>query len=76
MESIIQNLRTEEIARLRCGVAPVGTEVPGDELVEFVLAPFDKSEEERVVELIDEATDACELWWSQGSQPTMNRYNG
>lgn len=76
MESIVQNLRTEEVSRLRLGVAPLDRDVDGDDLVDFVLAPFDESEEEMVVELIDRATDACESWWSEGNEPTMNRFNG
>lgn len=76
MESIVQNLQTEEVSRLRLGVAPLEGEVNGDDLVEFVLAPFDESEEELVVELIERAADACESWWSEGDEPTMNRFNG
>ena len=76
MESILQNLRTEEVSRLRLGVAPLDTEVNGDDLVDFVLTPFDESEEEIVVEFVDRATDACESWWSEGNEPTMNRFNG
>jgi len=76
MESIVQNLRTEEIARLRLGVAPEDRDLDGDELVDFVLAPFEESEKEIVAELIDRATDACESWWSEGNETTMNRFNG
>ena len=32
-------------------------------------------EEEKVVELIDRAADACESWWNDGNEPTMNRFN-
>lgn len=76
MESIVQNLRTEEIARLRLGVAPRDRDLEGEALVDFVLAPFDESETETVTQLIDRATDACESWWSEGNETTMNRYNG
>ena len=76
MESIVQNLRTEEIARLRLGVGPLDGELEGDELVDFVLAPFDVSEKLAVEDLIDKAIDACESWWNEGNETTMNRFNG
>lgn len=76
MESIIQNMRTEAIARLRLGVAPHNRDLQGEDLVDFVLTPFDASEEEAVGELIERAADACESWWGEGNQPTMNRFNG
>lgn len=76
MESIVQNLRTDEVPRLRLGVAPVGGEVDGEDLVEFVLEDFDPSEEETVEELIGRAVAACESWWNEGNEATMNRFNG
>ena len=76
MESIIQSLRSEEVARMRLGVAPPAGEVAAEDLVDYVLAPFDESEEESVEELIERAADACEFWWTEGNQPTMNRFNG
>lgn len=75
MESIIQNLQTEAIPRLRIGVAPEGSEMSGTDLVEFVLAAFSAAEEEMVKELIEKAADACESWLREGSEATMNRFN-
>jgi PTH1 family peptidyl-tRNA hydrolase len=74
MESIIQSLNTDRVPRLRLGIGPEeGSEA--DDLVEFVLEPFDKDEREQVAEMIDRAADACESWLEHGSQQTMNRYN-
>jgi PTH1 family peptidyl-tRNA hydrolase len=74
MESIIQSLNTDRVPRLRLGIGPEeGGEA--DDLVEFVLEPFDKDEREQVAEMIERAADACESWLEHGSQQTMNRYN-
>ena len=74
MESIIQSLNTDRVPRLRLGIGP---EEGGDadDLVEFVLEPFDKDEREPAAEMIERAADACESWLERGSQQTMNRYN-
>ena len=76
MESIVQNLQTEEIPRLRLGIAPEETEMSSDELVEFVLSVFDTDERETVELLIERAADACESWLQEGTEATMNRFNG
>lgn len=74
MESIIGSLNTDRVPRLRLGIGP---EEGGDadDLVDFVLEPFEKAEREQVAEMVDRAADACESWLEHGSQQTMNRYN-
>jgi PTH1 family peptidyl-tRNA hydrolase len=76
MESVIENLRGSEVPRLRLGVA--GDEGPplGEGLVEFVLAPFEADEVERVEAMIERAADACECWLEEGAEAAMNRFNG
>ena len=76
MESVVQNLQTEEIPRLRLGVGSAGPDESAEDLVEFVLSPFSKEEEDTVSDLIERAADACEMWLREGSEPTMNRVNG
>ena len=76
MESIVQNLQTEEIPRLRLGVAPEDLDLSDSDLVDFVLSKFDADEEESVQELIERAADACEYWLREGNEATMNRFNG
>jgi PTH1 family peptidyl-tRNA hydrolase len=76
MESVLENLRTAEVPRLRCGVGPAEGELPGDELVEYVLSPFDREEEETVAAMIERAADACEAWLDEGIEAAMNRFNG
>jgi PTH1 family peptidyl-tRNA hydrolase len=75
MESVIENLRTTEVQRLRLGVA--GAEPPsGVELVDFVLSPFTADELPAAEEMIRRAADACELWRASGPDLAMNRFNG
>jgi len=76
MESVVENLRTAEVPRLRCGVGPAEGELPGEALVDFVLAPFEGSEEEAVAAMIERAADACEAWLDEGLDVAMNRFNG
>ena len=75
MESVIRNLQTDEIARLRLGILPEAA-IPDEELSEFVLAPFAESEREAAEAMCRRAADACEGWLRDGFEITMNRYNG
>ena len=77
MESVIASLRTEEVARLRMGVAGDPDGAPkGDALIDYVLAPFEPAEGEAVVAMLERAADACETWLTEGPEAAMNRYNG
>jgi peptidyl-tRNA hydrolase, PTH1 family len=75
MESVIENLRTKEIPRLRLGVGPAEDSVSGEDLADYVLEPFQDSEREALAELITRAADACESWLAEGHQAAMNRFN-
>lgn len=76
MESVLQNLRTEEVPRLRLGIAPEDAEISGDRLVDYVLETWRGDEVPEVEAMIDRAADACESWLADGMEATMNRYNG
>lgn len=77
LESVIENLRSSEVPRLRLGVAPEGGRPPGGEdLVDFVLSPFDPEEREAVDEMVRRAADACETWAREGVEVAMSRHNG
>ncbi|HSK76536.1 MAG TPA: aminoacyl-tRNA hydrolase [Thermoanaerobaculia bacterium] len=76
LESVIENLRTALVPRLRLGVAGPDGPPAGEELVDFVLAPFAEGEKEAVEEMIRRAADACETWWKEGVEAAMNRHNG
>ena len=73
---LIQNLRTDEIARLRLGIAPPAGVPDGVDLSDYVLSEFGQEETEDVDEMIQRAIAACECWLEQGTESTMNRFNG
>ncbi len=75
LESILENLRTDQIPRLRLGVAGPDGPPSGEELVDFVLAPFAAAEREPVDEMVRRAADACEVWLREGVEVAMNRFN-
>jgi len=76
IESVLESLRTDEVPRLRLGVAPEEGPPVGEDLVGFVLAPFAEGEREAVAAMIIRAADACETWWREGPEAAMNRFNG
>jgi peptidyl-tRNA hydrolase, PTH1 family len=76
IESVLECLRTDQVPRLRLGVAPEAGPPPGEELPDFVLAPFAAGEEETAAAMIVRAADACEIWWREGADAAMNRCNG
>lgn len=80
MESVLENLGTSEVPRLRLGVASAVEPSPGEpspakDLVEFVLAEFADEEESRVDELIGRAAEACLVWALEGAEAVMQRFN-
>lgn len=75
IESIVEGLRTAEVPRLRCGVAGEGGPPAGEELVDFVLAPFAPAEEEAVAAMVARAADAVEAWLGQDIAAVMNAFN-
>lgn len=76
MESIIENLRTPRVARVRLGVAPQenGEALPAD-LIDLVLSPFTPEELPAVESMITAAADACVVWMREGMPGAMNRFN-
>jgi len=83
MESIIENLRTTGVPRLRLGVAPhdgegAATSVTGSgkSLPDFVLAPFRAAEVETAEKMVQRAADCALSWARRGVNATMNEYNG
>jgi PTH1 family peptidyl-tRNA hydrolase len=81
MESVIDNLRTDEVPRLRLGISPPPADAdaapaaPTVDLAEFVLAPFSPAEQGPAEELVARAADAIELWLAEGLAAAANRYN-
>ena len=80
MESVIENLRTTAVPRLRLGIAPdeaaAAAAGRGEELPDFVLAPFAAGEIETAERMVRRAADCVLSWADRGVEVTMNEYNG
>ena len=72
MQSIIQQLGTQNIARVRCGI---GRPPPGWEVPNFVLSPWNAAEREVVPAIYDRAIQACEAFIRDGISLAMNTIN-
>jgi len=72
LKSISGALQSNDYARLRIGV---GLKPDGTDLSDWVLSGMPEQEEDVVVALLPELTEAVELWISEGSEAAMNRFN-
>jgi len=68
----IQQLGTEEIARLRFGIGPVPD---GWDAADYVLGKFSSAEQELLRSELVRACSAVETWIGQGIGAAMNLYN-
>lgn len=83
MASIIENLRTPAVPRLRLGIAADDARLADGgaggmkaDLADFVLAPFAAGEMETATRMVRRAADCVLSWVDRGVAPTMNEYNG
>jgi len=72
MQSIINALQTEEIARIRLGVAP---DDPAKGGARYILGQFKKSQLVRVDEVLDLTAQAVTVILNEGTKAAMNRFN-
>ena len=72
LKSISGTLGTQSYARLRIGV---GVAPAGEDLADWVLAPLPPADEETIVALLPELSQAIEIWAEEGIDAAMNRYN-
>jgi peptidyl-tRNA hydrolase, PTH1 family len=72
MQSIINALETQEVARIRLGIAP---DDPAKGGARYILAPFRKSQLVAVDEMLDLAAQAVNVALSEGVKTAMNRFN-
>jgi PTH1 family peptidyl-tRNA hydrolase len=72
MQSIINALQTEEIARIRIGVAPDDPRKGG---AKYILSPFRKSQLVGVDEALDQAAQAVNVIIADGIATAMNKFN-
>lgn len=72
MQSIIQQLGTDEIPRIRIGLGrpPGRMETP-----DYVLQNFSRSEQELLPQILETAADAALLFIAEGIISAMNTYN-
>ncbi len=77
MASIIYQLNTDEIQRLRIGIG--GNSLPNEDrknrMADYVLAPFEKDEEPLITAAVNRASMAVQEWMQHGIVYTMNRFN-
>jgi PTH1 family peptidyl-tRNA hydrolase len=72
MQSIIGALGTQEISRIRLGIAP---DHPVKDGARYVLSQFRKSQLAMLDELLDTAAQAVTVVVNEGIAPAMNRFN-
>jgi len=72
MESIIGALGTQELLRIRLGIAP---DRKVDDSIRYVLAPMRKAQLKTVDEVLDKAADAVKVILAEGAAAAMNRFN-
>jgi len=72
MQSIINALQSEEIARIRIGVAPDDPRKGG---AKYILAPFRKSMLKPLDEALDLAAQAVQVIVNEGIAVAMNKFN-
>lgn len=72
LKSVAAALGTREYARLRIGV---GVTPAGVEMADWVLSPMPEEDEDAVVELLPELSEAVGVWAEEGVDAAMNRFN-
>lgn len=72
LRSVSGALGSQEYPRLRIGV---GRAPEGADLVGWVLSSMPEEDEDAVLELLTELTQAVEVWIAEGTEAAMNRFN-
>ena len=72
MKSVIEQLGTQDIVRLRVGIGPKPEKI---DLVNFVLGKFSAADEEILTPAIEKAVSALETYLSQGLEKAMGQIN-
>jgi PTH1 family peptidyl-tRNA hydrolase len=72
LKSVSGSLQSNDYARLRIGV---GKKPDGVDLSDWVLGPMPEEDEDVVVRLLPELTEAVAVWITEGVEPAMNRFN-
>ena len=72
MKSVIEQLGTQEIVRLRLGIGP---KPAAFDLVDFVLSKFSSQEDEQIELAASRAAEVLELYFTQGADRAMQACN-
>ncbi len=72
MQSVIGNLKTSELVRVRLGIHP---DHPLESGTEYLLAPLKRSQLKELDEFIDYAADAVRAIIAEGVEKAMTKYN-
>ncbi len=70
--SVLENLGTQQVPRLRLGIGPVPS---GEDPADFVLKAFASGEKKAVEEAIQTAAEAVRAAVAEGIETAMNRFN-
>ncbi len=73
LANTMQQLGTDQLARLRVGIGPVPDRWNA---VDFVLGKFAKTEKKQLESELIRICDAIDAWVSDGIAAAMNRFNG
>ena len=72
LTSIIEQLGTQEFARLRLGI---GAPMPGQETPDYVLGKWTREEQKNLDEFIDRAVECSLIWLHEGIHNAMEKFN-
>ncbi|MGI9455584.1 MAG: aminoacyl-tRNA hydrolase [Aeoliella sp.] len=72
LANIIQQLGTQDFARLRVGIGPVPERW---DAADFVLGKWSRVERKEINEMVLRAAKAIECWVAEGAGSTMNQFN-
>ncbi len=72
LSSIIEQFKTKNFARLRCGI---GAPARKEEAVDFVLGEFNQKEKEALPDFVQKAVECCIVWLSEGTGKAMSQFN-
>ncbi len=72
LASVINLLKSDVFARLRMGV---GAPPAGQDPVDYVLAGFEKKEQEQLGAFVDQGAECCRLWLREDIGKVMSQFN-